>query len=184
VLNHQNHAPTLETERLIMRPPRAEDFEPWAAFAADPAVTEFIGGPQSRAMAWRNICTIAGAWMINGFSMFSVIEKASGRWVGRLGPWRPEGWPGADVACALVRDVWNKGYAVEGMTAAIDWVFDTVGWTAIRYTPDPGNVRAKKLIARLGARSLGERRVLPEPFNSPVEIWSLTREEWRARPGR
>ena len=27
--------PTLETDRLILRPPEAQDFEPWAAFGAD-----------------------------------------------------------------------------------------------------------------------------------------------------
>lgn len=40
----------------------------------------------------------AGAWTIRGFSMFSVIEKDSGQWIGRLGPWQPEGWPGTEVA--------------------------------------------------------------------------------------
>jgi len=25
--------------------------------------------------------------------MFSVIEKATGQWIGRVGPLQPEGWP-------------------------------------------------------------------------------------------
>jgi hypothetical protein len=37
---------------------------------------------------------MAGAWAMQGFAMLSVIEKATGRWVGRAGPWQPEGWPG------------------------------------------------------------------------------------------
>lgn len=36
--------PTLETERLILRPTTAEDFEPWAAFAADEEASRFLGG--------------------------------------------------------------------------------------------------------------------------------------------
>jgi RimJ/RimL family protein N-acetyltransferase len=172
--------PTLETERLILRPPSAEDYEPWAAFAADPEVGAFIGGVQSKPLAWRNICTMAGAWVINGFSMFSVIEKAGGRWIGRLGPWRPEGWPGPELAVSLVREAWGKGYAVEGITAAIDWIFDTLGWTEIIHTVEPENVRSLALILRIGSRRLGEG-VLPAPFHSSVEIWGQTREEWRAR---
>jgi RimJ/RimL family protein N-acetyltransferase len=109
-----SEGPVLETERLILRPPLAEDFEPWAAFAADEEAARFLGGAQGRSGAWRALCTMAGAWTIRGFSMFSVIEKASGRWVGRLGPWQPEEWPGTEVGWGIVRDAWGRGYATEG----------------------------------------------------------------------
>ena len=135
--------PTIETYRLILRPPAAEDFEPWAAFSADPAVAQFIGGVVPRAMAWRGLCVMAGSWVINGFSMFSVIEKESGRWVGRLGPWMPEGWPGTEVGWGLARDDWGKGYAVEGAAAAIDWAFDALGWTEVLHAIDPANHRSQ-----------------------------------------
>src|SRR5690242_10527528 len=93
------HVPDIciETDRLILRPPRIEDFDAYAASMADLEAARFIGGQQPRAVAWRGFLSSAGAWMIQGFSMFSVIEKASGRWVGRLGPWFPDGWPGTEV---------------------------------------------------------------------------------------
>jgi RimJ/RimL family protein N-acetyltransferase len=175
--------PTLETERLILRPPMAEDFEAWAAFAGDPDVARFLGGAQSRAMAWRNICTMAGSWVINGFSMFSAIEKSSGRWIGRLGPWQPEGWPGPEFACGVVRETWGTGLAFEGAAAALDWIFDSLGWPKIIHTVIPEHTHAKRFAERLGSRRVGEGK-LPEPFNSHVEIWNLTREEWRAGAGR
>ena len=83
----------LETPRLILRPPRMEDFEAWAAFLEDEVATKFIGGLQPRATAWRTFMCMCGAWAMTGVAMFSVIEKSSGKWVGRLGPWYPEGWP-------------------------------------------------------------------------------------------
>lgn len=43
----------IETERLILRPPRAEDFDACAANMADAVATFFIGGQQPRAAAWR-----------------------------------------------------------------------------------------------------------------------------------
>jgi RimJ/RimL family protein N-acetyltransferase len=172
--------PTLETERLLLRPPAAEDFEAWAAFAADPQVGRFLGGVQSKPLAWRNICTMIGSWVVNGFSMFSVIEKSTGRWVGRLGPWRPEGWPVAEIACSFVVDTWGTGYAVEGMTAAFDWAVDALGWTEILHCIDAKNIAAQKLGLRLGARRL-RQGVLPEPFGNEVDIWGQTREEWLAR---
>jgi len=67
-------APILETQRLILRAPAAEDFDAWAAFAADEETMRHLGGAQDRAVAWRSICTMTGAWTIRGFSMFSAIE--------------------------------------------------------------------------------------------------------------
>ncbi len=64
---------------------------------ADEASAKFIGGVQPRETVWRTLCVMTWAWTIRVYSMFSVIEKASGKWIGRLGPWQPEGWPGTEV---------------------------------------------------------------------------------------
>ncbi|MDE2487299.1 MAG: GNAT family N-acetyltransferase [Alphaproteobacteria bacterium] len=176
--------PELETDRLILRPPGAEDFEPWAAFSADEEAMRHLGGAQPRALAWRGMCTIAGAWTVNGFSMFSVIEKATGRWIGRLGPWRPEGWPGTEVGWGLVREAWGKGYATEGASAAIDWAFDALGWTEVVHTIEPANVNSQKVAQRLGSTLLRQAQ-MPPPFAGQVlDVWGQSREQWRARRGR
>src|SRR5262249_20491859 len=106
--------PTLETARLLLRPPAPEDFDAWAEFCADAEAQRFLGGALDRASAWRNICVAAGAWTVRGFSFFSVIEKASGRWIGRVGPWQPEGWAGAGGAHGFGKQAGGKGYAQEG----------------------------------------------------------------------
>ncbi|MFN3512878.1 MAG: GNAT family N-acetyltransferase [Phenylobacterium sp.] len=172
--------PVLETERLILRPPLGEDFEAWADFAADAEAAQYIGGAQDRVGAWRIMCGMTGAWVVRGFSMFSVIEKATGRWVGRLGPWQPEGWPGTEVGWGIVRDCWGKGYATEGAAAAIDWAFDTLGWDEVIHTIEAANVNSQKVAQRLGSRIL-RQAILPAPLNLPVDCWGQTREEWRAR---
>jgi RimJ/RimL family protein N-acetyltransferase len=173
--------PTLETERLLLRPPQAEDLAPWIAFVSDEESMRYVGGVQSRHSAWRSTCAAAGAWTIRGFSLFSVIEKSTGRWVGRLGPWFPEEWPGTEVGWSIVRDAWGRGYAREGATAAIDFVFDVLGWSDVIHCIDPRNTASVGLAKRLGATLLREDR-LPSPFDKdPVEIWGQTREQWRMR---
>ena len=172
--------PTLETERLILRPPVAADFDAWAAFAGDEEAARFLGGAQPRPVAWRGMCTMTGAWTVRGFSMFSVVEKASGRWVGRLGPWAPEGWPGTEVGWGIAREHWGKGYAPEGAAAAIDWAFDHLGWTEVIHCIDPGNINSQNVARRLGS-SILRHAVLPPPLNDSVDVWGQTREQWRAR---
>jgi RimJ/RimL family protein N-acetyltransferase len=148
---------------------------------ADGEASRFIGGPQPRAAAWRGFMTMAGAWAMTGFSMFSVIDRASGRWLGRIGPWRPEGWPGPEVGWGLVRAAWGQGYAFEAASAAIDWAFDHLGWDEVIHSIDPANAPSQALARRLGSTNRGPGR-LPEPLqDEPVDIWGQTREAWRAR---
>jgi RimJ/RimL family protein N-acetyltransferase len=172
--------PVLETARLILRPTAAEDFDAWAALMADEA-SKFIGGPQARSAAWRGFVSVAGAWAIQGYSMFSVIEKASGLWVGRVGPCVPEGWPGTEVGWAIAKPAYGKGYATEAAAATIDWAFDTLGWTDVIHCIDPDNVASQKVAERLGSTNRGPGQ-MPEPYQDrPVDIWGQTREQWRAR---
>jgi RimJ/RimL family protein N-acetyltransferase len=113
--------------------------------------------------------------------MFSVIEKSSGQWIGRLGPWHPEGWPGTEVGWGLARSAWGKGYALEGATAAIDWVFDHLDWSEVIHSIHPDNKPSQALAQRLGSTCRGPGK-LPAPYeDSPTQIWGQTREQWLAR---
>ncbi len=171
----------LETSRLILRPPFAEDFDAWAAYQADPLVMRHLGGVQPRSTAWRNFCTMAGAWALYGFGMFSVIEKASGKCIGRLGAWQPEGWPGQEVGWGLSIEAQGKGFAQEGAGAAMDWVFGVLGWQDVIHCINPENLPSQKVAQRLGSRNRGPGQ-LPAPYEaSPIEIWGQTRAEWVQR---
>lgn len=171
----------IETPRLILRPPVLADLDPWAQMMADEEAARFIGGVMPRAVTWRALMTMIGSWHATGFAMFSVIEKSTGRWVGRLGPWQPEGWPGTEVGWAIVRDCWGRGYAPEGAAAATDWAFDHLGWTDVIHSIDPANVASQQVARKLGSINRG-RGLLPPPFQeSVIDIWGQSRDEWRAR---
>ncbi|MCJ8158978.1 GNAT family N-acetyltransferase [Sphingomonas sp. LaA6.9] len=173
--------PMLVTEHLVLRPPAREDFEGWVAFHADPETMRFLGGVQPRAAAWRGICAMAGAWHINGFAMFSLIERASGRWVGRVGPWQPEGWPGTEVGWGIAREFCGKGYAREAAIASIDFAFDQLGWDEVIHCINPENTASIRLAERLGAVNRGPT-ALPAPFESErVDCWAQSAAEWKAR---
>lgn len=173
--------PTLETARLILRPPAAEDLDGWAELMADAEAARYIGGQMSRSQAWRMMAAMAGSWALNGFGMFSLIEKDTGQWVGRIGPWRPEGWPGTEVGWSLHPRAHGKGYAVEAATATMDWAVDYLGWTRLIHCIDPANLASIKVARRIGSRFLEIGR-LPEPYHEvEAHLWGQTAEEWKAR---
>ena len=124
------NGPVIETARLILRPWRSSDIAANTAMLSDPdtaryitpdgvAITTEIGG-------WRNAAVISGHWALHGFGMFAVEEKSSRRYIGRVGPWSPPGWPGFEVGWGIDRACRGKGYAVEAARASIDWVFATL----------------------------------------------------------
>ena len=171
--------PVIETERLVLRVPRIEDFERYAELLADEVACRFIGGHMPRPAAWRRFLQMPGAWAVQGFAMFSVIEKSSGLWLGQLGPWQPEGWPGTEVGWAFHRDAWGKGHAHEGAVAAIDWAFEHLGWVEVVHCIDADNVPSQALARKLGSRVL-RQSAMPAPYEHVVvDIWGQSREEWR-----
>lgn len=168
----------LETPRLVLRPTSLEDFEAWAEFMADRESAQFIGGWQPRNTAWRSFMTNAGAWSLQRFAMFSVIEKSTGRWVGRVGPWMPDGWPGTEIGWGIVRDACGRGYATEAAVAAIDWSLAALGWREVIHVIDHGNVASQAVARKLGSRNRGRGR-LPAPYDEAVvDIWGQTADEW------
>lgn len=175
--------PTLETARLLLRLPRAEDFDAYARYMANAESARFIGGAQPRAAAWRGFLQLAGSWQLCGYSMFSVILKTSGEWIGRVGPWMPEGWPGTEVGWGIVAEHCNRGYATEAATATIDWAFDELGWDDVIHAIDPENLASQAVAVKLGSKNRGPGQLPPPLDSSVVDIWGQSRAEWRARRG-
>ena len=173
--------PVIQTERLVLRVPRIGDFDAYAAMAQDADNMRFIGGAMPRAVAWRKFLQVPGAWLLQGFAMFTIEERATGRWLGQLGPWQPEGWPGTEVGWAFDRAAQGQGYATEAGVAAVDWAFDTLAWSEVIHSIDPDNLPSQALARRLGSSLRGPGK-LPEPFqDEPFEIWAQTRAQWQAR---
>ena len=109
--------PGIETERLILRQWRAADVAANTAMLGDPLSARFITAdrkPVTEPMVgWRNAAIMAGHWVLHGFGMFVVEEKASGTFVGRVGPFYPPVWPGFEVGWGVANQFRGKGYAVE-----------------------------------------------------------------------
>lgn len=169
----------LETDRLLLRPLQPDDLEPFLAFCADPRVMDPLGGVMAPSVAWRSFCTIAGAWQLFGFAMFSVLEKSSGEWVGRVGPWQPLGWPGSEVGWSISASRWGRGYAPEAARAAIDWAFDTLGWEEVIHTIAPENANSMAVARKLGSRPLRMGELPPPHDGKPVQVWGQSRQQWR-----
>jgi len=155
--HHQPHPDTiLETERLILRPTRPEDdFEPLARIMADAETVRYLGvEPMNRFQSWRNMAMVMGHWAIRGYGFFSVTLKSTGEWIGRVGPWYPEGWPGTEVGWTIAPWVRNKGYATEAARASMDYAFEELGWDQVIHLIEEGNEASVAVAQKLGSEML------------------------------
>jgi RimJ/RimL family protein N-acetyltransferase len=168
---------TLETERLLLRAFRAEDFEPYAAICADPEVMRYLGEgrPLSRSDAWRQMAMILGHWRLRGYGLWAVEERATGTLVGRIGFFKPEGWPDFELGWMLGRHAWGKGYATEGARRALAYAFTELGRDHLISLIRPGNDPSIRVAERLGETLRGQT----ELFGHTALIYGIDRARWR-----
>ena len=163
----------IETQRLILRPIDTDrDFEPWARAMADAETVRYLGTkPMNRAEAWRSMALAMGHWAIRGYGFFSVEHRETGAWVGRIGPWYPEGWPGPEVGWTLSPDHRGRGYATEAARASVEFAFTKLGWLQVIHVIMEGNEPSIALAERIGSSLISEQQGLPGVTEERVFIY-------------
>jgi len=153
-----DRVPRLATERLILRRFEESDLDGLAVVLGGGEAARHPGKEEapSRAEVWRALATYLGHWALRGYGPFAVEEQATGRLVGRIGLWRPEGWPDRELIWTVARDRWGRGYAGEAAWAAREWASTALGPVRIVSYIRPSNGRSRRVAAKLGARQDGE----------------------------
>ncbi len=151
----------IETERLLLRPHIADDFEACRAMWQDPAVVKHITGtPATEAEAWLRFLAYFGRWAVGGYGLFALIEKSSGRFLGEAGfsDFRrglgPDFDPFHEAAWVLGGAAHGKGYAREAMTAAQNWLDEKFSPAKSVCIINPKNSPSIRLAERLGYRAI------------------------------
>jgi len=162
---------SLETDRLLLRPFQESDLDAYATMTADPEVMRFMDGPQDRTTAWRSMAGCLGHWVLRGYGLWAVEERASGQLIGRIGLINPEGWPGLEVGWLLARPHWGQGYATEGARAALGHAFDIQQADHVISLINPQNAASIRVAERLGERF--ERKI--EFFGGETLVYGIDR---------
>lgn len=154
-------APTITTDRLILRAMALEDWPAYAAAWANPDMTRFIGGtPRLPSVSWPKFCQGAGLWALCGFGYFSFIDRETGQFLGNGGLGRfergiphLEGYP--EAGWAFVPDAWGRGLASEAVGAFLSWG-DDQGFSEIRCIIAPENGPSIRVAEKSGFTRIDE----------------------------
>ena len=171
------------TERLVLRPFREEDLEPWAALNADPAVTEYLGEPLSRDECDRIAVAVNERYAADGYGFLAVERRSDGAFLGACGLTREQWFPDdLEIGWRLARQYWGHGYATEAAASWLEHGFTTLELPRIIAVTDTPNLRSIAVMRRLGM--VFDHRAQLEDDGVPFEatIYSMTAEAWSAGP--
>ena len=151
----------LETARLLIRPIRPEDAEQLHAVYGDPDVMRWIpsGPADSLETTRRRVARYIDEQDRSGFSLWAVIERASGRVIGDCGLFPVEGrGPEVELAYRLGRSAWGRGYATEAAATCLRYGCERLGLDRIIAITDPDHTASRRVIEKLGMSYDGTRK--------------------------
>jgi RimJ/RimL family protein N-acetyltransferase len=163
-------APRIETERLILRAWRKDDFRPYHALIQHPAVHRHFGpDPMGLEECWRRVTAAVGGWQFNGFGTWAVERKAGSQLIGNVGfftAWRdlePEFGEEPEMGWIMAAETHGQGLASEACSAAIDWAEANLDPTPVWAIIAPANQPSRTLADRLGFEIVHETPYRDDP---------------------
>jgi RimJ/RimL family protein N-acetyltransferase len=145
----------IETERLVLRPWRTADIDPFHAICSDPVVMATLGPLMSREQVATRIGQMQAMQDTLGHCFWALERQSDARLLGWCGVIRGTAGPvggKAELGWRLASDCWGKGYASEAAHAAAGWVFANLPDDAAWAITTVENANSRAVMDRLGMR--------------------------------
>lgn len=153
----------LLSERVQLDPLEPKDLDPFTELHLSDVVTQYLSPPRplTEAESFRLFCQVLGHERVRGFGYWAVRRRSDHAWLGVVGLWFPEGWPGVELGWRFAPDHWGNGYATEAARAAFDYARESLHLTELISIIHTDNERSMRLARRLGmtlwkSRSVGD----------------------------
>lgn len=144
--------PTLETERLILRPITLDDAEACFSWGSDERVARFMCYPTAKDIS-ETIAWIKTTLVDEEEWNWAFVLKSENRVIGTggIGPNKfMDGYWG--IGYNFHYDYWHKGYCTEAMRAIVDYAHNELGVNKICSDHAVDNPRSGKVMEKLGLR--------------------------------
>jgi RimJ/RimL family protein N-acetyltransferase len=146
------HGDVIVTERLLLRPFRADDLDALWAIQRDPETMRWYPHPFSREESQAWIDRNAERMRRDGHANWAAELRADGRLAGSSGltVQDVDGTPELEVGWMFDRVLWNRGLATEAGRAWRDVAFGPLGRTRLISLVRPENVASCRVAEKLG----------------------------------
>ena len=177
--------PVLTTDRLILRQIGEGDLEPHMTLLNTPAVMQYLGGVQPRAVIAAKHEASRASFAAHGFGFMLIEERESGEIVGHCGlrhvahPLAPNP-DDFEIGWVVRADRWRMGYAHEAMRAVIDWGFGVIVAPHIVALTCAPNVGSWRLMEKLGMERRADLDFTDPADPETIIQYAITRAQWEA----
>ena len=117
-----DNIPTLETERLRLRPLRFDDWPDYLAFLGSPRA-QFMGGPHTSETAWSYFCNDVAQWQLFGHGALMFEDKSDASVLGQVALCKGPLFPELELGWFIYAGAEGQGYAGEAAKAMLEWGF-------------------------------------------------------------
>ena len=161
----------LLTPRLRLRALTPADLEDLCRLWMDPRVTAWIG-EHTRADVERELGEHIDSQRANGFSLWAVEDRASGRFLGDCGLQLLEmRGPEVEVGYELLPEVWGAGLASEAVAATLAAAFGALELERVIAVVKAGNGASLRVLEKSGLRPAGTRVA----YGEEMLLYEITR---------
>lgn len=171
----------IKTQRMVLRPWREDDLEPFAKMNADPRVREYFPAVLNRQESDQSVNGFREHFEQNGWGFWAVSISGVSEFVGFVGLQHVNFpalfTPNVEIGWRLAYEFWGMGLATEGAKAALDYGFKELKLNEIVAFTAVGNTRSRRVMEKLGmVRDPKDDFIHPKvPANSPVKDQVLYR---------
>jgi RimJ/RimL family protein N-acetyltransferase len=178
-------ANTIDTERLVLRCPKASDSSKISALLGNWNVAHWVvrvpfpfrpehaaawiarsAEEREAGVGWPFVITLRESNTVIGSMDLSIEGDTSG---GSLGYW-------------IAEDYWGKGYATEAALAMIAFAFDILKLPEVTANALPDNQRSIRVLEKAGLRHVGPQvEETVERGRIDTELFTMKRAAWQAR---
>ncbi|MFM5929609.1 MAG: GNAT family N-acetyltransferase [Novosphingobium sp.] len=178
----------IETQRLVLRDWREEDWRPFFEGTNTPAVMRWLGGVMNEDRQVRQRGRLESYARDHGHTFWVIILKDSAAVIGFCGiklanlPGGPQG--DFEVGWRLCEDAWGMGYAKEAAQASLKHAFTQLGAPHVIALTVPANTASWGLMQRLGMERHPEMDFIDfesNPEDGRVIAYRLERAMWENR---
>lgn len=146
----------IRTPRLLIRPWRDDDFEPYAAMNADARVMEYFPSVLSREESRVRFARGGARMAERGYGFWPVEVPGEATFIGIVGLGDPDFpapfQPAVEIGWRLAAEHWGRGYATEAARAVLAWGFERLALAEIVSFTTGGNLRSRRVMEKLGMR--------------------------------
>ena len=176
--------PTLETERLVLRPFCQGDAAEVSRFAGDRSVaatTSNIPHPYDEGMACEWIAEHQLMFEKDGGVVFAITLKADGSLVGAVGLSSMAKAHQAELGYWIGKPYWGLGYCTEAAREVLEYAFGVLRLSRVHAGHFARNPASGRVMQKIGMRREGCRRHHIKKWGQleDLEIYGILDEEWR-----